>query len=188
MARVADSGFRRSLGTGKSLSFVSPMPPVQYFAIGSLIALAIIVSVYSKLGALLCLVCAYGLFRLGRNDDDGESLIPDLDEVRGRIKIMEVLKETDEELMVRGSERVLILNRKKGTISGLHSSHATFSKVQNIRIDQFSDEESSRISSYSVSISLGTFSSICLGYTDSQIDASVMAAKLSTWIGKHVVA
>jgi len=164
------------------------MPLVLYFGVGCLIALAGIVSVYSKLGALLCLVCAYGLFRAGRNNGDDEQLIPDLDEAIGRTKPMEVLKETDDELMVRGSERVLILNRKKGTISGLRSSLTTFAKVRDVRIRQISDGESSRIVSYSVSLSLGTFSSICLGYADSQIDASVMAAKLSTWTGKNVVA
>ena len=101
---------------------------------------------------------------------------------------MEVLQETDDELMVRGSERVLLINRKKKSISGIHSILTTFSKVQHIRITEIAEADSSEALSYSVSLVLGMFSSICLGYTSSQIDASVMAAKLSTWIGKEVVA
>ena len=164
------------------------MPLALYFGIGCFIALAALVSVYSILGALLCLLCAYAAFRTGRDDSNEESLIPDLDEVRGRIKPMEVLQETDDELMVRGSERVLLINRKKKSISGIHSILTTFSKVQHIRITEIAEADSSEALSYSVSLVLGMFSSICLGYTSSQIDASVMAAKLSTWIGKEVVA
>ena len=164
------------------------MPLALYFGIGCFIALAALVSFYSILGALLCLLCAYAAFRIGRDDSNEESPIPDLDEVRGRIKSMEVLQETDDELMVRGSERVLLINRKKKSISGIHSILTTFSKVQHIRIIEIAEADSSEALSYSVSLVLGMFSSICLGYTSSQIDASVMAAKLSTWIGKEVVA
>ena len=164
------------------------MPLALYFGIGCLIALAALVSVYSLFGALLCLLCAYAAFRFGHNDGNEESLIPDLDEVRGRIKPMEVLQESDDELMIRGSERILIINRKKKSISGIHSILTTFSKVQHIRIIEIAEADSSEALSYSVSLVLGMFSSICLGYTSSQIDASVMAAKLSTWIGKEVVA
>ena len=164
------------------------MPVALYFGIGCFIALAALVSVYSLFGALLCLLCAYAAFRFGRDDGSEQSLIPDLDEVRGRIKPLEVLQETDDELMVRGSERVLIINRKKKSISGIHSVLTTFSKVQHIKITEIADSDSSEPTSYSVSLVLGMFSSICLGYTSSQIDASVMAAKLSTWIEKEVVA
>ncbi len=164
------------------------MPLALYFGIGCFIALAVLVSAYSLFGALLCLACAYAAFRFGRNNGNEESLIPDLDEVRGRIKPMEVLQENDDELMVRGSERVLIINRKKRSISGIHSILTTFSKIQHIRITEIVDSDSSEPTSYSVSLVLGLFSSICLGYTSSQIDASVMAAKLSTWIEKEVVA
>lgn len=111
------------------------MPLALYFGIGCFIALAALVSVYSLFGALLCLLCAYAAFRFGRNDGNEELLIPDLDEVRGRIKPMEVLQESDDELMIRGSERILIINRKKKSISGIHSILTTFSKIRHI-IDQ----------------------------------------------------
>lgn len=98
---------------------------------------------------------------------------------------MEILGETGEELIVRGSERVLILNRKTGTISGLHAQIAKFDKVRSVKICIGSDDDT--FGKYSVLIYFGIFSSIYLGYTDSEICASSMAAKLSTWIGKPVV-
>lgn len=147
--------------------------------------LAVIVSVYSNFWTLLCLICAYALFRVARYDLNGESTFSHYDNVLDHTKPMEILEESDDELVVRGSERILILNRKEGTISGLHSSLTTFAKVREIIIGQIANEG---IISYSVSLKLGMLSSICLGNTFSDIDASVVAAKLSTWTGKSVVA
>lgn len=158
-------------------------PSIKFLAIGFYIALALIVGFYSRLGALICLACAYGAVRwIG----GGFWIQGNSDEVPSGRR-MEVLTESDEELVVRGNERVLILNRKRATISGIHSTITTFEKVRNVRIEHIRDHDSGR-DSYSVCLALGTFSSVCLGSSDSQFEASTIAAKLGRWTGKDVVA
>lgn len=167
------------------------MPRVlSYLLTGCLIALAVVIGFYSKISSLICLLLAFGLFRIGRHGLDGAtSLIGNHSVPDSGMDEIEIIQESENELTVRGSDRVLILDRGRRTISSLYSKIATYDQVRHILIhQQLNSMGDSDMGRYSVVLSLGTFKSIHVGHTNSQINASIVAAKLSTWTGKHVVA
>ena len=100
---------------------------------------------------------------------------------------MEIVVENGDQLIVRGSERVLILNRKARTISGLHGPLCSFDKICSIAItrnQQRTGDPKDR--EFSLYLRFGWLSGICLGSCDSESDVSIVAAHLTTWTGKPV--
>ena len=163
---------------------------LSYLATGFLIALAIVIGIYSKIGSIICLLLAYGFFRFGRHGLEGlTSLVGNHSAPDFGADEIEIINESENELAVRGSDRVLILDRGRRTISGLHSKIATYDQVRHILIhQQLNSMGDAHMGRYSVALSLGILKSIHVGHTNSQINASILAAKLSTWTGKPVVA
>ncbi|WP_265948949.1 hypothetical protein [Dechloromonas sp. A34] len=163
---------------------------LSYLATGFLIALAIVIGIYSKISSIICLLLAYGFFRFGRHGLEGlTSLVGNHSEPDSGVDEIEIIHESENELTVRGSDRVLILDRGHRTISGLHSKIAPYDQVRHILIhQQLNSTDDAGMGRYSVVLSLGIMKSIHVGHTNSQINASIVAAKLSTWTGKPVVA
>lgn len=158
---------------------------------GCLIALAIVIAFYSKISSIICLLLAFGVFHIGRHGLDGlASLVNNHSLSDSGMDEIEIIQESENELTVRGSDGVLILDRGRHTISSLHSKIATYDQVRHILIhQQLNSMGDAGMGRYSVILSLGIFNkSIHVGHTNSQINASIVAAKLSTWTGKPVVA
>jgi len=161
------------------------MSPIKYFAIGGSISLLVIIAVYSPTSAVASVVLIYYLYRMGDRCIRSVTSNSEASERSLGSSTMETLNETEEELTIRGSERILVLNRRTGTISGLHSKISSFEKVKNVKISVTDDGDGA--TEYSVWLSTGAFSSLCVGYTRNEIDASLMAAKFGMWLGKDVV-
>ena len=152
---------------------------------GLLIAIALIAGCYTWQAGLVLLALAFVCHRFIQ----GDPIIGDAAFQKGlRASEMEVLSETETELVVRGSERALILDRSRRTISGIDDALAEFDDIQQIRIAAHSDSDTQEaFGRYSVTLKRKRSTGIRLGCTDDQLDASIVAAKLSTWLEVPVV-
>ncbi|GAB3252661.1 hypothetical protein [Chitinimonas naiadis] len=98
---------------------------------------------------------------------------------------MEVVRESEHELIVRGSNRVLIIDKRKRTISGIDKLLALFNDVQAVQIRRHAQRHGWP-DTYTVAIITGRRGTLNLGRTIDEVDASIMAAKLGTWLGATV--
>lgn len=152
---------------------------VLFLAIGSLLALAAIIAIYAPLGSLPIFAMTYFLYRWGT----GQEVLGDFNtEESFADHSLEVLSESEDELMVRGNHRLLIVNRRQQMLAGLHGKLTDFAKISHIRIGH--DRETGL---YSVSVVLQAWGSeLTLGEAG-QADVSSMAALLARWVGKPVI-
>lgn len=159
---------------------------MAHFLIGLLIAAGFITSIYAWQAGLVLLALAFILYRWLQ----GEPLFDEATLSPGRrASGMEVLSESDNELVVRGSERVLILDRQTKRIRGIDHELARFDEISEIRVSAERDAETqSEFGRFSLALQRRRGGPIRLGYTDDQLDASIIGAKLSTWLAVPVLA
>ncbi|GAA5177186.1 hypothetical protein GCM10025771_13780 [Niveibacterium umoris] len=162
------------------------MQKVIYFAIGAVLIVALIASSYSLAICALLIAGAYQLSRAVRWIDNEGTLFPSIAPAPYDCSDFEVISETEDEIIIRGSVRALSLHKSKRIVSNVKGPLCTFDKVRCVTISESSSSQEGYGTSYAVSLSLGFFSSVCLGFTSNKLEASIAAAKLSTWTGKHV--
>lgn len=163
------------------------MVRVLYFFMGSALIFAIIAGSYSIAIGALGLGATYYLFRGSRWIRNEGTLLPEIGLATHEHDDFEVLAESDDELVIRGSMQALVVNRQTRTISNPKRVLCSFEQIKCIRI-HCAGAISDGCKPYSVSISLGAFSSISLGDSTDATSASIAAAKLSTWTSKDVLA
>lgn len=163
------------------------MVRVLYFFMGSALIFAVIAGSYSLAIGALGLGAAYYLFRGSRWIKNEATLFPEISLPAYEHSDFEVLSESADELVIRGSVQALIVNRRTKTVSNLKRVLCSFDRIKCIRIYCSGANNDGYKPGYSVSLSLGVFSSIDLGESSDASSASSAAAKLSTWTGKDVL-
>jgi hypothetical protein len=163
------------------------MVRVLYFFVGSALIFAAIAGSYSLAIGGLGLGAAYYLLRGSRWIKNDGTLIPEIALPACDHSDFEVISETEDELVIRGSMQALIINRRTKTVANLKRVLCSFDQIKCIRIHYSGANSDGYKPGYSVFLSLGVFSSISLGESSDASSASSAAAKLSTWIGTHVV-
>lgn len=167
---------------------VNKMVRVLYFFMGSALIFAIIAGAYSLVIGALGLGATYYIFRGSRWIKNEGTLFPEIALPAYEHNDFEILDESEDELIIRGSVQALVVNRRTRTISNLKRVLCSFDRIKCIRIHYSGANNDGYKPGYSVSLSLGVFSSICLGESADPSNASTAAAKLSTWTSKNVVA
>lgn len=163
------------------------MVRVLYFFIGCVLVFAAICGSYSVALGLLGLGLAYFLFRGSRWIRNEETLFPEIALPDYRDSDFEILGESEDELVLRGSTQAFIVNRRTRTVSNIKRVLCSFDRIECIRIDRSSTNNDGYNAGYSVSLSLGFLSSISLGESSDMANASSAAARLAMWTGKPVV-
>lgn len=164
------------------------MVRVLYFFMGSALIFSVIAgSYFLAIGALGLGATCY-LFRASRWIKNKGRLLPENAFPASGQNDFEILDESEDELVIRGSMQILVVNRRARTISNLKRVLCTFDRIKCIRIHYSGTNSEGYKPSYSVSLSLGVFSSIRLGESNDASNASTAAAKLSTWTSKNVLA
>ena len=158
-----------------------------YFFMGSALIIAVIAGSYSLAIGALGLGAAYYLFRGSRWIKNEETLFPEIALPAYDHSDFEVLSESADELVIRGSVQALVVNRRTKTVSNLKRVLCSFDRIKCIRIYCSGASNDGYKPGYSVSLLLGVFSSIDLGESSDASSASNAAAKLSTWTGKDVL-
>ncbi|MCX9157444.1 hypothetical protein OPU71_15050 [Niveibacterium sp. 24ML] len=159
---------------------------MTHFLTGLLVAAGLITSIYAWQAGFVLLALAGILYRWSQGGPlFGESaLSPGL-----RASSMEIIRESENELVLRGSERVIILDRVTRRIRGIDHELARFDEISEIHVNAELDAETqSEFGRYSLALKRRRGGPIRLGYTDDQLDASIIGAKLSTWLAVPVVA
>lgn len=164
------------------------MERLLYFFFGFAAIFAIIAGSYSLAVGALGLGAAYYLFRASRWIRNEDSLFPRISLPSYEHNDFEVLGESEDELILRGSVQALIVNRRTETVSNLKRVLCSFEQIRCIRIHYSGANSDLNTPGYSVFLSLGFFSSIYLGESGDASSASSAAAKLGTWTRKNVVA
>lgn len=164
------------------------MVRVLYFFMGSALIFAVISGSYSLAIGALGLGVTYYLFRGSRWIRNEGTLFPEIALPACEHNDFEIIDESEDELIIRGSVQALVVNRRTRTISNLKRVLCSFDRIKCIRIHYSGANSDGYKPGYSVSLSLGVFSSICLGESTDASNASSAAAKLSTWTSKNVVA
>lgn len=164
------------------------MVRVLYFFMGCALIFAVIAGSYSVAIGALGLGAAYFHFRGSRWIKNEGTLFPEIAPPAYDHSDFEVLSESEDELVIRGSVQALVVNRRTKTVSNLKRVLCSFNRIKCIRIYYSGANNHGYMPSYSVSLSLGFFSSINLGESSDETSASLAAAKLSTWTSKRVVA
>lgn len=164
------------------------MDRVFYFLAGAAVIAALIASTFSLGIAAFALALAFMFFRAPRWIANDAPLFPDPSDSSEDGSDFEVLSESEDELTIRGSFQALTLNRKTKCVSNIKGVLCRFDQVRNISLADVYAQEGRTSGRYSVSLSLGGFSSITLGESNDQVGASIAAAKLSTCTGKPVSA
>jgi hypothetical protein len=164
------------------------MVRVLYLSIGSALIFAVLVGSISLAVGALALGVAYFLFRGSRWIRNEGPLFPEVALPAYEHNNFEVLDESENELFIRGSVQALVVNRRSRTISNRNRVLCSFDRIKCIRIHYSGANNDGYEPGYSVLLSLGFFSSICLGESADASNASMAAAKLSTWTNKNVVA
>lgn len=164
------------------------MDRVSYFLAGATLIAALIASTFSLGIAAFALALAFAFFRAPRWKDNDAPLFPDPSDNSEDRSDFEVLSESADELTIRGSFQALTLNRKTKSVSNVRGVLCRFDQVRHISVADVYAHEGRTNGRYAVSLSLGGLSSIALGESNDQVDASIAAAKLSTWTGKPVIA
>lgn len=164
------------------------MVHVLYFFMGSALIIALIAGSYSLAIGALGVGVTYYLFRGSRWIKNEGTLFPEIALPTYEHNDFEILDESEDELIIRGSVQALVVNRRTRTISNVNRVLCSFDRIKCIRIHYSGANSDGYKPGYSVSLSLGVFSSICLGESADASNASTAAAKLSTWINKNVVA
>lgn len=164
------------------------MVRVLYFFMGSALIFAVIAGSYSLAAGTLGLGAAYFFFRSSRWIKNDGPLLPELAIPAYEYSDFEVLSESEDELILRGSVQAIIVNRRTKTVSNLKRVLCSFDQIKCIRIHYSGANNDGYQPGYSVSLSLGFFSSIHLGESSDESSASSAAAKLGTWTSKHVFA
>lgn len=149
---------------------------------------ALIAGSFSLAAGALGLGVAFYLFRGTRWIRNEGTLIPEVALPAYEHNNFEVLDESEDELVIRGSVQALVVNRRTRTISNLKKVLCSFDQINCIRIQHSGANSDGYEPSYSVSLSLGLLSSIDLGESADAANASMAAAKLSSWTDKEVIA
>ncbi|UCV23498.1 hypothetical protein [Ferribacterium limneticum] len=160
---------------------------VLYFFVGSALIFAAIAGSYSLAIGGLGLGAAYYLFRGSRWIKNEGTLFPEIALPAYDHSDFEVISESEDELVIRGSIQALIINRQTKKVTNLKRVLCSFDRIKYIRIHYSGANSDGAKPGYSVFLSLGVFSSISLGESSDPSSASRVAAKLSTWTGKQVV-
>ncbi|MBS1143595.1 MAG: hypothetical protein H6R14_1001 [Proteobacteria bacterium] len=163
------------------------MVRVLYFFIGSLLIFAAIAGAYSFVMGALGLGLAYYLLRGSRWIKNDGNLFPEISLPTVEHNDFEVISEEDDELVIRGSVQALVVNRQARTVANLKRVLCSFDQIKSIRIRDSGANNDGFQRGYTVSLSLGSFSSVTLGESGDAINASSAAAKLATWTGKPVI-
>lgn len=159
-----------------------------YFFIGSALIFALIAGSFSLAAGALGLGVVFYLFRGTRWIRNEETLIPTVAFPAYEHNNFEVLDESEYELVIRGSMQAIAVNRRTRTISNLKKVLCSFEQIKCVRIQHYGINNDGYEPSYSVFLSLGLLSAIDLGESADAANASMAAAKLSTWTDKEVIA
>lgn len=161
---------------------------VLYVFIGMALIFAVVAGSVSLPVGAAGLGVAYFLHRGIRWIRNDGTLLPEAELPDDGDDDFAVLAESDDELVMRGSVQALVVNRRARTVSNRKKVLCTFDQVRCIRIHRANDSQAGCAPSYSVSLSLGVLSSICLGESADAAEASRAAAQLAKWTGKDVLA
>jgi hypothetical protein len=97
---------------------------------------------------------------------------------------IEILEETDTQLILQSSSRHTVLNKRYGTVKSRSQTLARFDEIKCIDINYQAPDEGP--ATWTVSLNLSWCAAITIGETDDSTDASIIAARLSSFTGKQV--
>ena len=97
----------------------------------------------------------------------------------------DIIRESEHEFVVRGSEGKFVFNRQRGTVSRLNHLVATFQRIRRIRVTRNYDEGYLLSFEYCVHLVLES-SEITVGTIWKEADAWRFANRLGDWLGREV--
>ncbi len=98
---------------------------------------------------------------------------------------LDVIRETEQELIVKGSEGVFVFNRQGETVSRHDHLVATFHRILRIKLTRDWEDSALRPYEYGVHLVLAN-SEITLGKLWKQAEASHFAHRVGAWLGRDV--
>jgi hypothetical protein len=100
---------------------------------------------------------------------------------------MEIVSQDESTLVLRSGSRTTTIDKRRRVVASGGKILARFDAIKSVDITrQGGDEGDWQSEQWYVSLNLGWFSSISIGCTADQTEASIAGARLSTYTGKKV--